>query len=135
MSNRTQYIVTLMTELQQRWREHDPFDREVLDEEEQDFSEQWQHAISQAATASPNFQFDAQELVARFIRCYPHLVPLMKRELLWFLGGECLHYLGDEEIAFYEVLEEELYQYDSQEKDYDISQVINSLKATPTSIQ
>lgn len=46
------------------------------------------------------------ELVARLFDTYPEFAPTFPRQLLWFLGGDCLHYMADEEIAQYQQLEE-----------------------------
>ena len=93
-------------------------------EEEQDFINKWNALIASAETRSSEFLFDAQELIARFIRCYPNLVPLMRRELLYFVGGECLHFLGDEELAFYQSIDEQLFDLESTGKAVDIAELI-----------
>lgn len=41
-------------------------------------------------------------LVSRLFTTYPDFAPTFPRELLWFFGGECLHYMPDEEIAEFE---------------------------------
>jgi len=45
-------------------------------------------------------------LVSRLFTTYPDFAPTFPRELLWFLGGECLHYLTDEEISIFQQLDE-----------------------------
>ena len=34
-------------------------------------------------------------------------MPVIERELFWFFGGECLHYLTDEEITQFQRIDEE----------------------------
>ena len=46
------------------------------------------------------------QLVARLFDTYPEFAPTFPRELLWFLGGDCLHYMADDEIAQHQLLEE-----------------------------
>ena len=60
-----------------------------------------------------------QDIITHIISHYPDIVPLMHRDLLWFFGGDCLHYLGDDELARYQVIEE-LY-YEQSENDSHIS--------------
>lgn len=36
----------------------------------------------------------------------PQLTPAIDRDLLWFFGGECLHFLTDEEINLFQQLDE-----------------------------
>ncbi|WP_417553570.1 PA2817 family protein [Marinomonas fungiae] len=126
MSSRIQFIISRLQVLQQRIQEHDPFDRSELAEEEQDFINKWGELIIAGNQAQPEFLFDAQELLSRFIRCYPNLVPLMHRELLYFVGGECLHFLGDEELAFYQQIDEQLYDAEQAGKSVDIDTIIEA---------
>lgn len=47
-----------------------------------------------------------QLLMCRIVGAYPHLMPLLYRDLLWFFGGDCLHYMPDEEISIFQQLDE-----------------------------
>jgi len=47
------------------------------------------------------------ELVSRLFTTYLDFAPTFPRELLWFLGGECLHYMPEEEILLHQRLAEE----------------------------
>ena len=49
---------------------------------------------------------DGPVLVSRLFTTYPDFAPTLPRDLLWFLAGECLHYMPDEEIAAYQQLDE-----------------------------
>jgi hypothetical protein len=126
VSSRIQFIISRLQNLQQRFQEHDPFDRSELAEEEQDFINKWDELITSGNQAQPEFLFDAQELLSRFIRCYPNLVPLMHRELLYFVGGECLHFLGDEELGFYQQIDEQLYDAEQAGGSVDIAEMIEA---------
>ena len=50
---------------------------------------------------------DGIALVSRLFTTYPDFSPTFPRELLWFLGGDCLHFMPDDEIALYQALEEQ----------------------------
>ena len=135
MESRTQYIFDAFTDLRQRIADHSPFNQENLAEEELDFLEKWDELAKSIQAADGNYTFLAQELLSRFIRCYANLVPLIKRELLWFVGGECLHFLGDEEISLYQELEDRLYEFDNQGEAYSITEEIKSLRnPSPSSL-
>lgn len=45
---------------------------------------------------------DAQQWLAKIFNFYPQLAPIIPRALLWFIGGECLHYLTDDELRTFE---------------------------------
>ncbi|ETI57991.1 PA2817 family protein [Marinomonas profundimaris] len=134
MESRTQYILDAFSDLRHRIAEHAPFDQTDLTEEDKDFLEKWDELTNKIQQNALDYSFDAQEVLSRFIRCYANLVPLIKRELLWFVGGECLHFLGDEEITLYQQLEDRLYELDSQNLRADISKEITTLRGTSTQI-
>lgn len=48
-----------------------------------------------------------QQLFCRIVAAYSHLMPLVPRDLLWFFGGDCLHYMPDEEIRIFQNLDEQ----------------------------
>ncbi|WP_163834623.1 PA2817 family protein [Spartinivicinus ruber] len=48
-----------------------------------------------------------QDLTCQLISYWPQLTPVIPRDLLWLLGGECLHFMPEEEIAVYQQLEEQ----------------------------
>jgi hypothetical protein len=59
-----------------------------------------------SASAAQNLHEDGPPLVAKLFGSCPHLSPAFPRELLWYLGGDCLHNMPDEEIALYQQLDE-----------------------------
>jgi hypothetical protein len=46
-------------------------------------------------------------LVDRLFTTYPDFAPTFPRELLWFFGGDCLHFMPDDEIDVYQQLDEQ----------------------------
>jgi hypothetical protein len=53
----------------------------------------------QRAAGSDSLYEEGPELVDRLFTTYPDFAPGFPRDLLWFLGGQCLHFMPDEEIA------------------------------------
>lgn len=53
-----------------------------------------------------DYVYLGQEILATIVGRYPHITPKLPRDLLWFYGGECLHYLADAELDQYQELEE-----------------------------
>ena len=45
-------------------------------------------------------------LVALLFASVPDLAPVFPRELIWFMGGDCLHYMPDEELTVFQQLDE-----------------------------
>ncbi|MEW9679226.1 PA2817 family protein [Pseudomonas sp. TE50-2] len=54
-------------------------------------------------------QYLGQDLICQVIQRYPQIAHLVPRDLLWFFGGDCLHFMPDEELALYQELEERRY--------------------------
>ena len=47
-----------------------------------------------------------QNWLFSFIGNHPQLTPVVPRDLLWFFGGDCLHFLTDEEIDRFQLIED-----------------------------
>jgi len=56
--------------------------------------------------ASPDYEHQGRLVITTIQSQFPDLWPRVDRELLWFFGGDCLHYLGDEEIAAFQERED-----------------------------
>ena len=63
-------------------------------------------AFGRAADGESDLYGVAPALVDRLFSTYPDFAPTFPRDLLWFLGGQCLHYMPDEEIAVFQQLDE-----------------------------
>ncbi|MFT0865737.1 PA2817 family protein [Pseudomonas sp. CAM1A] len=59
-------------------------------------------------------QYLGQDLICQVIQRYPQIAHLVPRDLLWFFGGDCLHFMPDEELALYQELEERRYLAEQQ---------------------
>lgn len=51
-----------------------------------------------ALAEGEEYIFLAEDLLTRMITFYPHLTPVIPRELLWAVGGSCLGFMEDSEI-------------------------------------
>ncbi len=68
-----------------------------------------------------------QWLVGRIISAYSHLTHVLPRDILWFFGGDCLHYMPDEEINFYQQLDELRFAAEKADGDFDYAQARENL--------
>ena len=66
--------------------------------------------ISEAACSNEDFQAHGQAIITRIVSQYPHITPEVNRDLFWFFGGECLHFMADEELQRYQRLDELLHE-------------------------
>ena len=60
-----------------------------------------------------------QDLICQVFHRYPQIAHLVPRDLLWFFGGDCLHFMPDEEIEIFQQLEERRYEAESNGEPFD----------------
>ena len=77
---------------------------EALDREES--LRELARAFGRLATGDAAPYRDGPALVSRLFTTFPDFAPTFPRELLWFFGGDCLHYMPDEEIELFQQLED-----------------------------
>lgn len=63
---------------------------------------------------------EAPGLVNRLFTTYPDFAPTLPRELLWFFGGDCLHFMPDDEIALYQQLDDQRTEAASRGEIFDL---------------
>ena len=67
-------------------------------------------------------QYLGQDLMSQVILRYPQIAHLVPRDLLWFFGGDCLHFMPDEELDLYQALEERRYEAEQNDEPFDWNQ-------------
>jgi hypothetical protein len=99
------YHLELLAAFSAQIRQLPPFNAEFSSEDDQEFLT----ALTQLLQQPQGFALleQGQILMCRVVGTYPHLMPLLYRDLLWFFGGDCLHYMPDEEIAIFQRLDEQ----------------------------
>lgn len=80
-------------------------EEDVVPEEYLGFIERYDELIEQLQQGEGE-RYLGQELISQVFQRYPQIAHQVPRDLLWFFGGECLHYMPDAEIAGYQLLEE-----------------------------
>ncbi len=87
-----------------------PFDQDPMPVDEQAFLEQLQKLIGDMESQTQQSSFDGQDWLSRLFRNFPTLAPHLGREVLWYFGGDALHFMPDEEIAKFQMLEDALHE-------------------------
>lgn len=64
-------------------------------------------------------QYLGQDLLCQVIQRYPQIAHLVPRDLLWFFGGDCLHFMPDDELDLYQALEERRYEAEQNDEPFD----------------
>ena len=84
-------------------KEQPPFNLEHPDIEDSEFLSQ---LIALEHIGGSEHLIQGQALICKIVAAYPHLMPILPRDLLWFFGGDCLHYMPDDEIAIFQSIDE-----------------------------
>lgn len=109
VADRITHHLQLLDELHRqcvRCLETDPLHNEQANRELLDSLE----ALRSAVAEGGDYGSPGQALIARIVAHYPALTSAVHRDLFWFFGGDCLHFMSDEEIALYQRLDEMLHE-------------------------
>jgi hypothetical protein len=109
MANKNLYVTQILTTLYDHCKNQPPFNLEDCNEHDQSFISALEK-LSKKEAIDESIYEQGQRLIERIIANYPMITPVLNRDILWILGGSCLHYLGDEEIEQYQQLDEIIYQ-------------------------
>ncbi|MND64378.1 hypothetical protein D3C80_557140 [compost metagenome] len=60
-----------------------------------------------------------QDLISQVFHRYPQIAHLVPRDLLWFFGGDCLHFMPDEEIDLFQRLDERRFEAEQNDEPFD----------------
>jgi hypothetical protein len=112
MNNKSDYFqhhLRLIKRLNQYCQQQLPFCDDKASDVDIAFIEELEE-LSRTVSPSDEFQYSGQHIISRIVGHYPHITPEVNRDLFWFFGGECLHYMGDDEITLYQQLEEFIHE-------------------------
>lgn len=70
--------------------------------------------VSEDLNASEQGYPLGQWIISTIVARYPHVTPHVPRDLFWFFGGDCMNYLGEEEIHHFQRLDEIYYTQDCE---------------------
>lgn len=113
MSDSKQYHYTLINNLLKTLRESSPFNTDNVTEEDTALIQAVEQ-LSSTDTYDETLIESGQWVICRLVAQYPHITPLVSRDLFWFFGGDCLHFMPDEEISLFQQLDELRFEQESE---------------------
>ncbi len=102
------YHLALLTSLFDTLRAQTVLMAQVPEESNELFLERFEELIGQLEAGDQDALYSGQEIICQVISRYPQVAHLIPRDLLWYFGGDCLHFMPDEEIAQYQLLDEHM---------------------------
>lgn len=83
------------------------------------FLERFDELLADLPRQTEDAMGQGQELIVQVFHRYPQIAHLVPRDLLWFFGGDCLHYMPDEEIELYQQLDERRFAAEENDEPFD----------------
>ena len=124
MNNRLKYHLELLNETLSRIEKAAANESGVIDA---DILQQFRDVIDQLTEHRDSAYDPGQDLLSKIGTHQPQLMPAVDRALLWFFGGECMHFLSDEEITRFQHLDEMAAEAEAEGKEYDYRSAGRSL--------
>lgn len=110
------YHRQLLVALQQTLVKLPPFNAEQPSREDEEFMTVLSRLCEDPRACDDDVHL-GQQMINAIVTRYPHITPMVPRDLFWFFGGDCLHFLGDEEIAVFQQLDETYHDLLTQQPD------------------
>ncbi|AEF22650.1 PA2817 family protein [Pseudomonas fulva] len=95
---------------------------QILDASHANFLERYDELLAELPVDFERSQYLGQELISQIFQRYPQIAHLVPRDLLWFFGGDCLHFMPDEEIELYQQLDERRFYAGKNDEPFDWNQ-------------
>jgi len=95
------------------------------------FLERFEELIAQLEAGDQDALYAGQEILCQVISRYPQVAHMIPRDLLWYFGGDCLHYMPDEEIAQYQLLDEHQAEAEARGEEFNWEQARQLLMSKP----
>lgn len=106
---------------------------QILDDSHALFLERFDELLSQLPDDTEASLYLGQDLISQIFHRYPQIAHLVPRDLLWFFGGDCLHFMPDEEIELFQRLDERRFQAQQNDEPFDWNQEKQLLALPPQS--
>ncbi len=120
MSTRLAHHQQLLADLLAHCRQQLQDDPQHADAAKSELFEELETLLQSANSGSLDHD-RGQALIGRIVSHFPVLTPYVHRDLFWFFGGDCLHFMTDEEIENYQRLEEACYELEQAGETVDYS--------------
>ncbi len=114
MNQYHQFHLELLKQTYNHLLSYSAFNSSDINPQDQEFLDNFIELIEYCENFTDQYIEKGQQICLHWVRAYPDLVPVLPRDLLWFFGGDCLHYMPDEEINQFQQLDE--LRYDAEAK-------------------
>ena len=100
----------------------EPFTTTPMKESDEEFFHSLIRLAQDMENHEGDYLYQGQQVISRIVSGYPHITPVIPRDLLWYFGGDCLHFMPDEEIQNFQQLDDLRFEAEAQEQPFDWEQ-------------
>ncbi|WP_339488327.1 PA2817 family protein [Pseudomonas sp. EL_65y_Pfl2_R95] len=104
---------------------------QILDDSHALFIERYDELMALLPADTESSLYLGQDLISQIFHRYPQIAHLVPRDLLWFFGGDCLHFMPDEEIEMFQALDERRFAAMENDEPFDWNQEKRLLALSP----
>lgn len=124
MNNRLAYHLEMLQETLQRLEKAEERESNAVGE---GILQQFRELIDQLTEHKDSAYDTGQDLLHKIGTHNPQLMPAIDRALFWFFGGNCMHFITDEEITRFQHLDEMAAEAEAEGREYDYRSAGRSL--------
>ncbi|MBA6421182.1 PA2817 family protein [Pseudomonas neustonica] len=125
------YHLALLQSLYDTLRAQSALLEQVPEESNELFMERFDELLAELEKGDHDSLYLGQDILCQIISRYPQIAHLIPRDLLWYFGGDCLHFMPDDEIAQYQLLDEHRADVEARGEVFDWQQA-RQLLQSPT---
>lgn len=124
MNNRLAYHLEMLQETLQRLEKAEERESNAVGE---GILQHFRELIDQLTEHKDSAYDTGQDLLNKIGTHNPQLMPAIDRALFWFFGGNCMHFITDEEITRFQHLDEMAAEAEAEGREYDYRSAGRSL--------
>ena len=125
------YHLALLTSLYDTLRAQSVLLAQVPEESSILFLERFEELLAQLDAGDQDALYNGQDIICQIITRYPQISHMIPRDVLWYFGGDCLHFMPDEEIAQYQLLDEHQAEATARGEEFNWEQARQLLMSPP----
>ena len=125
------YHLALLTSLYDTLRAQSVLLAQVPEESSILFLERFEELLAQLEAGDQDALYNGQDIICQIITRYPQISHMIPRDVLWYFGGDCLHFMPDEEIAQYQLLDEHQAEATARGEEFNWEQARQLLMSPP----
>jgi len=100
----------------------EPFTTSPMAESDEEFFHSLIRLTQDMENHEGDYLYQGQQVLSRIVSAYPHITPVIPRDLFWHFSGDCLHFMPDDEIERFQQLDDLRFEAEAKDQPFDWEQ-------------